>query len=285
MKILIKILRTIAAFICAAAVLLTNTMLNELVYHSLEKVNRVMANSFAAIIGIAFFLLGFYLCSKIEGKLVRDYGISWNKKEPLKILHGLEIGVFAIVLAVAPLYLLQVYKLTSGTGTRIDILIQLITFISVGFTEEYLCRGFIQHHLLRFGPYTALIVTSIIFGLLHFSNPGVTVFAIINIILAGCFMGSVMYAFNSIHAAVGVHITWNWVQGAVFGIPVSGTDVSGYFSTVVTNGNQIVTGGKFGVEGSIACTIVTLILTLVFLRMAYKNGNIAKFKTEISSKN
>lgn len=285
MKILIKTLRTIVAFIFAAAFLIVSTTVNELVYHGLEKVNRVMANSLATIIEISFFLLGLYLCSKIEGKIVRDYGISWNKKEPLKIIHGLEIGIFAIVLSVTPLYLLKVYELTNGTGTWMSILNQLILFIAVGFTEEYLCRGFIQHHLLRFGPYTALIVSSIIFGLLHFSNPGVTVFAIINIILAGCFMGSVMYAFNSIHAAVGVHITWNWVQGAVFGIPVSGTDVSGYFSTVVTNGNQIVTGGKFGVEASIASTIVTLILTLVFLRMADKNGNIAKFKTEISSKN
>lgn len=275
-----KTLRTVAAFICAVAFLITSTTVNELVYHGLEKVNRVMANSLATAAEIAFFLLGLYLCSKIEGKIVRDYGINWNKNEPRNIVSGLGIGVLALGLAVAPLYLLKVYELTSGTGTRIAILNQLILFIAVGFTEEYLCRGFIQHHLLRFGPYTALIVTSIIFGLLHFSNPGVTVFAIINIILAGCFMGSVMYAFNSIHAAVGVHITWNWVQGAVFGIPVSGTDVSGYFSTVVANGNQIVTGGKFGVEGSIACTIVTLILTLVFLRMADKNGNIAKFKNK-----
>lgn len=280
-----KTLKTAAAFICAVAFLITSTTVNELVYHGLEKVNRVMANSLATAAEIAFFLLGLYLCSKIEGKIVRDYGISWNKNEPRNIVSGLGIGVLALGLAVAPLYLTKVYELTSGTGTRIGILNQLILFIAVGFTEEYLCRGFIQHHLLRFGPYMALIVTSIIFGLLHFSNPGVTVFAIINIILAGCFMGSVMYAFNSIHAAVGVHITWNWVQGAVFGIPVSGTDVSGYFSTVVTNGNQIVTGGKFGVEGSIACTIVTLILTFVFLRMADKNENIAKFKTEISSKN
>lgn len=275
-----KTLKTIAAFICAVAFLITSTTVNELVYHGLEKVNRVMANSLATIIEIAFFLLGLYLCSKIEGKIVRDYGISWNKKEPRNIVSGLGIGVLALGLAVAPLYISKVYELTSGTGTRIAILNQLIMFTAVGFTEEYLCRGFIQHHLLRFGPYMALIVTSIVFGLLHFSNPGVTVFAIINIILAGCFIGSVMYAFNSIHAAVGVHITWNWVQGAVFGIPVSGTDVSGYFSTVVANGNQIVTGGKFGVEGSIACTIVTLILTLVFLRMADKNGNIAKFKNK-----
>lgn len=93
-----------------------------------------MANSLATAAEIAFFLLGLYLCSKIEGKTVRDYGISWNKNEPRNIVSGLGIGVLALSLAVAPLYLLKVYELTSGTGTRIAILNQLILFIAVGFT-------------------------------------------------------------------------------------------------------------------------------------------------------
>lgn len=154
---------------------------------------------------------------------------------------------------------------------------QFFLFITVGFLEEYLCRGFIQHHLLRFGSYAALISASIIFSLLHLGNPGITLLALVNIALAGCFMGSVMYAFNSIHAAVGVHITWNWVQGAIFGIPVSGTTPSGYFSTTVLSSNHLLTGGKFGAEGSIICTLVTVVLTIVFLALAKRNGNLSNF--------
>lgn len=227
-------------------------------------------------LGVLF--IGSWLATKIEGKTLDEYGIHWNRFEWGNLLIGLCIGLLAFTLVVIPLYLSKTYILNRSDYLINGIINQFFLFISVGFIEEYLCRGYIQHRLLRFGRYPALISTSVIFSLLHLGNPGVSFLALINIALAGCFMGTVMYAFNSIHAAVGVHITWNWVQGAIFGIPVSGSEASGYFSTNISSNNTLVTGGKFGAEGSIICTFVMFILTIIFLLVANRNGNLDQFE-------
>ncbi|MGM0338886.1 lysostaphin resistance A-like protein [Enterococcus sp. AZ007] len=272
-----KIGKGMAAFVCVIIFATAAMSAYEILPSTLGNVNSTVASMLGAVLSIVLILAGLLLSAKIEGKTLADYGISWSKREPKKLLIGLLIGIGAFLMVVIPLYLLKVYELNTSHHSWEKIVNQLFLFIAVGFLEEYLCRGFIQHHLLRFGPYTALMLTSIIFSLLHLGNPGITPLALINIALAGTLMGSVMYALNSIHAAVGVHITWNWIQGAIFGIPVSGTTPSGYFSTTILSNNQLLTGGDFGVEGSVACTIITFLLTVNFLIIALKNRNWGKF--------
>lgn len=244
---------------------------------ALENSSKLILNLLSVIVSIFLVFVGLLIAAKIEGKVLRDYGISWNMREVKHLISGLEIGIVAFVFVVVPLYMMNVYHLTTASYSLTKIVSMLFQFIAVGFLEEYLCRGFIQHHLLRFGWFPALIVTASIFSLMHLGNPGITPLALSNIALAGTFMGSVMYAFNSVHAAVGVHITWNWVQGAIFGIPVSGTTPAGYFSTTIVSENLLLSGGSFGAEGSLMCTGVTFMLTILFLFMARRNGNLDKF--------
>lgn len=278
-----KKMRTIAAFAFLMFSVFASMNLSNFTITKLKGWNNLVVNLLGVLLQIGILIGGLIICSKIEGKSLKNYGIRLNKQETLKLFFGLCLGIITFLLVCTPLYLSKAYILNSTTNSLEKILVNLFFFIGVGFVEEYVTRGFLQHHFLRFGPLPALLITAVLFGLLHLGNPEVTLFAILNIILAGCFMGSVMYAYNSIHAAVGVHITWNWIQGSVFGIPVSGTTQSGFFSTEIANKNDLITGGEFGVEASLVCTIVLSILTFVFLYLASKNGNLQKAnKSKIS---
>lgn len=272
-----KIMRSILAFACIPLFVTIAMLTSNAILTNLENWNVLVASFLGYLVQVSIFMVGLLLCAKIEGKSLEEYGITWNQYEPRNMILGLILGGLTFLVVCVPLYLSKTYVLYETHQSLEKILTQLFMFIAVGFIEEYVCRGFIQHKLLRFGPYLALLITSVVFGMLHLGNPGITLLSIVNIILAACFMGSVMYAFNSIHAAVGVHITWNWVQGAIFGIPVSGTTPSGYYSTVIKSNNSLLTGGEFGAEGSIFCTIILIILTFVFLYVANRNGNLSMY--------
>lgn len=204
---------------------------------------------------VAICTMGIFWAAKQENHSLKNYGITWRKGEWRKLLLGLFIGALLILLISSPLYLTGVYRLTMGAADSEWMVTKFLFFTGVAIIEEFLCRGFLFHYFLSGGIVRALLCSSFLFSLLHLGNPGFTALAFINLFLAGLLMGLVMYVTDSLFAAVGVHITWNWVQGILLGIPVSGTDSIGFFSTKGTNHSDILTGGMFGLEGSIVCTI------------------------------
>ncbi|MFR8907961.1 MAG: type II CAAX prenyl endopeptidase Rce1 family protein, partial [Enterococcus faecium] len=108
-------------------------------------------------------------------------------------------------------------------------------------------------------------------------NPNMTFLAVFNIFLAGCFFSALIYSTESLFTAIGAHITWNWTQGAILGIPVSGTQEQGFFSTLIQSQNTIITGGNFGAEASISTTLFLLVLIVGLLLYAYKTKRMKKY--------
>lgn len=192
---------------------------------------------------------------------------SLNRKTFYRILIGMGIGIACFTVTVLPLYLTGQYRLEPAKIQIIPLILNLMFFTSAGVLEEVSSRGLMQHALLRFGRWPALLIISIVFGLMHLSNPNITVNSVIGLILIGFFMGISMYATNSINIAIGIHITWNWIQGPFLGIPVSGIDFgANVFQTTILGSDPLITGGAFGAEASIYCIITLLILSfLMFL--------------------
>ena len=89
-----------------------------------------------------------------------------------------------------------------------------------------------------------MIGSAALFALLHGLNPNMTFLAVFNIFLAGCFFSALIYSTESLFTAIGAHIT----QGAILGIPVSGTQEQGFFSTLVQSQNTIITGETLGLK-------------------------------------
>ena len=121
-----------------------------------------------------------------------------------------------------------------------------------------------------------LLISSTLFGLMHLTNPNVNYIAVINIILVGLFYGLYVIKTNDLWAVCGMHSAWNFAQGNIFGFEVSGinVEVSTLFDLKLV-GNDIITGGSFGVEGGLISTLVLMASIFILLKLD-KKGYLTK---------
>ncbi len=144
-------------------------------------------------------------------------------------------------------------------------------FVLVAATEEILMRG---HPWLAlsdaFRAWPATIITALVFAALHVGNPGVTPWGLVNITLAGVWLGQARMRSGALWLPIGLHFGWNLCLGTIIGLPVSGmTEPSMLISTAV--GAPWLTGGAFGLEGGVAATVALgfgLLLVHVLARHA-----------------
>jgi membrane protease YdiL (CAAX protease family) len=124
--------------------------------------------------------------------------------------------------------------------------------------EEALLRGYpIQALAEAWGPWSALLVTSGLFALLHQGNPDVTVIATLNVAAAGIFLGIVYLRTASLWWASGAHLGWNWAHGYLADVRVSGLELlDAPLYEGVPRGPAWLGGGSFGPEGSLVATAV-----------------------------
>ena len=168
----------------------------------------------------------------------------------------------------------------TGEGSAMGVIVaSLIGYICVGIYEEMLSRGYHLRNLaegLNFkaiGPRAALwlayLISSSIFGILHATNPNASLVSTVNIILAGFFLGLGFVLTGELAIPIGLHITWNFFQGNVFGFPVSGNATSGTFIQTLQLGPDWMTGGAFGPEAGvigILAIIVGSLLTILYVK-------------------
>jgi len=135
----------------------------------------------------------------------------------------------------------------------------LIALIGVAITEEMVVRGYMLQTLKwAYGAIVALVVSSVLFGMVHLINPGAALPAFLGTALAGIFLGYCYLLTGRLWLPIGWHFGWNFALGPIFGFPVSGIDIP---SWVVqrTHGPALWTGGRFGPEASLMMLIVLLI--------------------------
>src|SRR5699024_1075539 len=97
----------------------------------------------------------------------------------------------------------------------------------------------------------ATLATSVLFGFMHAFNPNVSAIAIVNIVIAGIVLAVPYLLTGSLALSVGLHFSWNFVQGSVFGFPVSGNRLDATIIQTAQQGPDIWTGGSFGPEAGI----------------------------------
>lgn len=159
----------------------------------------------------------------------------------------------------------------------------LLIFIVVGLTEELLARGYQLHNLAEgfFFPYVgasgtvvaAWLVSSLFFGLLHVNNPHSSWYSTFALMLVGLFFGLGYILTGELAIPIGLHITWNFFQGSVFGFPVSGRDF-GHITlfAIQQQGPSFWTGGAFGPEAGLIGLVAILLgclATLLWIRWRY----------------
>ncbi|MBS5925940.1 MAG: CPBP family intramembrane metalloprotease [Clostridium sp.] len=200
-----------------------------------------------------------------------------NKKEIKNLILGLVMGIIAITLAFILILLSKSGVLVNSLlepRFSLSLVLYLILFILVGFAEELLSRGYIigAMEASNNNKWFAIMVSAVIFSLMHYGNNGFSLIPFLNIFLVGILFGVMYVKTKSIWLSTGFHITWNFFQGCIYGMPVSGiTTPKLYEMTFV--GNSILNGGTFGPEGGLIVTMV-IILMLVSLVFLIKNKKI-----------
>jgi membrane protease YdiL (CAAX protease family) len=151
--------------------------------------------------------------------------------------------------------------------------VQLATSFAAAVGEELVFRGAIFRIAdERLGTAAALLISSILFGLLHAANPGATLVSTVAIALeAGALLGVAYSASRSLWLPMGLHFGWNFTEGGVFGTAVSGGQSHGLIESVLS-GPTLVTGGAFGPEASVIALAVCLAATAVTGAWTVRHG-------------
>jgi membrane protease YdiL (CAAX protease family) len=143
-----------------------------------------------------------------------------------------------------------------------------------GMVEEAVFRGVIQRQLeAMFGTWAALAATSAFFGLAHLMNPGASLFAAFAIACeAGILLGATYLVKRRLWAPIGLHMAWNFTQGWVFSIPVSGSAGPAGLLKTRLSGPEWLTGGAFGLEASAVALVVASVAGFGLLYHVHRQG-------------
>jgi CAAX protease family protein len=190
-------------------------------------------------------------------------GLDRGAALPSVVIQGAMLG--ALTIGVASAFLLATHLLridTTAPGSwwgeagRSTILL-----LPAAFFEELFIRGYVFALLRRAAGWrTALIVTSVVFGLLHIANPGADSESILAVIVAGFFLGGILLVTRSLYATGAAHFAWNWVMAGGLHIAVSGMPPHDPDYRVVETGPDWLTGGPWGPEGGAAAVTAMFIV-------------------------
>lgn len=166
--------------------------------------------------------------------------------------------------------------------------VSLLAFVIQSTGEELLVRGWLLPELMsRIGAWGAILISSLVFSALHLANDNVTVISLLNIALVGVFFCLMVVAQGALWGACVFHFIWNWAQSVVLGIEVSGVQVPTRLLTAQLSDAAPgwLTGGAFGVEGSVLTSAVLVALCVVFYRAARSNGRWADLQAAMARTN
>jgi membrane protease YdiL (CAAX protease family) len=226
--------------------------------------------------GIAFFFLlvlpalsaYLFLVCVVEQR--RPAELAWRKVLPHAAL-GNGIGVLLISAVVGLLWLMGSYSVVGTHPAAPWVGPLLIGGLASAIAEELMMRGVLFRIAEEgLGTWAALVLSALVFGLLHIGNPGATVWSSVAIAIeAGLLLGLIYHLWRSLPLCIGVHMGWNFVQGTVYGIPVSGAKSHGWLISA-RSGPDWLSGGSFGVEASVVAVGVSLLCSLVLLALAWR---------------
>jgi uncharacterized protein len=189
-----------------------------------------------------------------------------------ELAGGVAIGALLFGATIAILASLGVYR-SVGTGEWSKVVVPLAVAMVIGTFEEIVFRGIIFRIAEEsLGTWFALLISAAIFGALHFIGPNATLLGAFAIVVgASVLMAGAYKATGRLWMPIGIHVAWNFTQGGIFGVVVSGHPGEGVFQGTL-QGPDWLAGGPFGAEASVVAIALCLGTGLVFFARAARNG-------------
>lgn len=188
-------------------------------------------------------------------------GLGIRKKGALKdFLLGWEIGAAMLITCVLLMWgfgAIQVTSFQFSANLVGEFLILVLAWSIQGTTEELLTRGWMFSSLAaKHNIPVGILVSSLFFTFLHLSNDGISLIPLLDLTLFAILACLIMLKTGNLWVIGGLHAAWNCFQGNVFAFPVSGTQAGQAFIAVETSGPDWLSGGAFGVEGSVISLLI-----------------------------
>lgn len=204
------------------------------------------------------------LTAVLDGRPLSTVGLAFRGRWLRELGSGLIIGTVMILLVAALERALGVAHFTLGGAPPHRLLLWAGGVFVGGFVaatnEELVFRGYPFQRLTEaVGPIVAVALFSGMFGAAHLGNPHHTWVSTLNTALAGVPLAIAYLRTRLLWLPIGIHFSWNVVQGFCLGLPVSGLQVPYTLLRADVGGSQILTGGNYGPEGGLLATVVIVL--------------------------
>ena len=224
-------------------------------------------------------LISIIYCRYSEARHLSSMGV---RKEKVATHYG--TGLLVGIVLMTSIVLISVVTGINRISLCSDINFGLIAlflggFLIQGMSEEFIFRGYLMNTIgSRHNTVIAVVISGVAFSLAHLFNPGFNLLVFFNLALFGVFAALYMIYFDDIWGVCGIHSIWNFTQGNFYGISVSGTgDMDSVFRTTAKSSSALLTGGDFGIEGSLITTVVlTAGAVIMFILIRKKSAQTAE---------
>ncbi len=285
-----QILLLVAFSSCLSAVFLLPGMVFGNLEPQIEEATFRLANLAmlpATLLSVG--LAGYFL----DRRRFSDFGMRLNWAWVLDLGAGLTLGavlmaaIFLVEKAAGWITVTGTLRADSfGGNFAVAVFFSILLYLAVGIYEELLFRGYFLRNLAeglrlpglsnRGALLLSWFLTSAVFGLAHALNPNASLISTLNIVFAGIFLGLAYVLSGSMALPIGLHITWNFFQGTVFGFPVSGGAAATSFWVIEQGGPVLWTGGAFGPEAGLLGIFAMLAGSLlIVLWVRWRYGRVA----------
>ena len=238
---------------------------------------------FLTILGANFGFLGYWIIAfiylslvKSDKPILRAFGREPRGNTVKMALWGLPVGLGLNALCVGIAVFHGDIQLSFSSFPVLKLLLVFLSVFAQSGGEELLCRG-VLYQRLRKGyrnPWVAILVNPIVFVLMHSLIPGITIWAVLSIYLAGVMFSLMVYYLDSLWMAMAAHAAWNFTQNFIFGLPNSGTvyDFSIFKLNSATARTSLCYNVAFGVEASMTAVLVLAFAVAIFICLGRKKN-------------
>lgn len=225
-----------------------------------------------ATLAVIVFLLRYFEKRGIDAIWLPLDRLAWRVTAIGTALGAIPICLI-LVLAVAAGYGTIAMGTLTGAGLATALFPTLIAAFLFAGWEELVLRGYLLRQLsLGFNPLAAVIITGVVFGLLHSGNPGANWQGLLYTAIGGVLMALLVFRYGSLWLIIGYHFGWNATASGMFGLELSGLDEQVSVFTSTLSGPDWLTGGDYGFEASLPAVVIELLVLSAVLFTSRKSG-------------
>ncbi|GFH88143.1 CPBP family intramembrane glutamic endopeptidase [Bacteroides acidifaciens] len=203
---------------------------------------------------------------RLERRPFSDLGLS-VKGHAKGLWYGFLMAVLLYLVGFGLSLVMGEVEVSGFQFRPLDLLGALLFFGLVALFEEILMRGYILGHLLhtRLNKFLSLFISAALFAFLHIFNPEIAFLPMINLVLAGMLLGASYLYTRNLCFPLSLHFFWNWIQGPILGYQVSGNNFMSTMLKLHMPEENVLNGGAFGFEGSLICTVLMIVCTILIV--------------------